>query len=145
MEGKKLCGGNYLFMKKQISIPEEIKNKYDKFASNSKTPLLFSYDGHFCGMIIKNKGRVERCGSSVRGTGSCPWNEKGLSLPCGVRIPLLHTGVSSFMRQPCRKRRFFYYEKLQRQNHYRYSCFQRCSYNFAARHTAIQDILSPLE
>lgn len=52
LEGKKLCGGNYLFMKKQISIPEEIKNKYDKFASNSKTPLLFSYDGHFCGMII---------------------------------------------------------------------------------------------
>ena len=46
-----LCGGNYEFIKEQAQISDEMKRKSEQLAEEGKTPLFFSRDGKFCGII----------------------------------------------------------------------------------------------
>lgn len=51
LNGKPAYGGNFAFIAKEFSIPEGIKEKSHLLAGEGKTPLFFSYDGEFYGMI----------------------------------------------------------------------------------------------
>ncbi len=51
VEGKKLVGGNYTFIKKHASVPADLKTAADALAEQGKTPLYFSADGHLLGII----------------------------------------------------------------------------------------------
>ena len=50
-DGKDLYGGNYEFVNSEIPVPDEIKTQSDKLSKEGKTPLFFSYDGEFLGII----------------------------------------------------------------------------------------------
>ena len=49
--GKTLCGGNYSFIRQQVTISKEIEEQSNRFAKEGKTPLFFSYDGRLQGII----------------------------------------------------------------------------------------------
>ncbi|MCH5273961.1 MAG: heavy metal translocating P-type ATPase [Lachnospiraceae bacterium] len=51
LENSVLCGGNYEFIKEQAQISDEMKRKSEQLAEEGKTPLFFSRDGKFCGII----------------------------------------------------------------------------------------------
>ena len=46
-----LYGGNYAFVSSKASIDEATKSKSEELAEMGKTPLFFSRDGKFCGII----------------------------------------------------------------------------------------------
>lgn len=50
-DGKKLTGGNYDFISTQAGITEENKLQSEKLSEEGKTPLFFSLDGTFIGII----------------------------------------------------------------------------------------------
>ncbi len=50
-DGRELRGGNYAFISGTENISEEIKEKAEEFSSKGRTPLYFSSDGSFIGMI----------------------------------------------------------------------------------------------
>ncbi|MCH5152226.1 MAG: heavy metal translocating P-type ATPase [Clostridiales bacterium] len=49
--GAVLYGGNFNFISQEVSIDDEAKAKAEQFASEGKTPLFFSRDGQFLGII----------------------------------------------------------------------------------------------
>ncbi len=51
LEGKELAGGNFNFINSHAEIPEEFKGKSERLAEEGKTPLFFSRDGRFTGII----------------------------------------------------------------------------------------------
>lgn len=48
---KVLLGGSFKFMSEQIEIPQKVKQIAEKLASEGKTPLFFSAQGRFIGII----------------------------------------------------------------------------------------------
>ncbi len=51
LDDKLLCGGNLKFIEKHVKILETIKTQASHLAEQGKTPLFFSLDGKFIGMI----------------------------------------------------------------------------------------------
>ncbi len=49
--GKKLCGGNFNFIKEQVPVTEQMKARSEQLAEEGKTPLFFAYDSRLLGMI----------------------------------------------------------------------------------------------
>ncbi len=50
-QGKTVCGGNLSFISNQTELSPKIKSQAEELANQGKTPLFFSMDGKFCGMI----------------------------------------------------------------------------------------------
>ncbi len=51
VEGKKLVGGNYNFIRKHATIPQELRQRAEALAEQGKTPLYFSSDHQLLGVI----------------------------------------------------------------------------------------------
>ena len=51
LSGKPLFGGNFEYINEISNIPNEFKSKAQSLAEVGKTPLFFSYDGSFIGII----------------------------------------------------------------------------------------------
>ncbi len=51
LDGKNIIGGSVRFVSEKADIPEEISQKAEELSSKGKTPILFSADGKFLGMI----------------------------------------------------------------------------------------------
>ena len=50
-KGAALAAGNLSFLCTQAQIPDEVQESADQLAQQGKTPLFFSRDGRFCGII----------------------------------------------------------------------------------------------
>ena len=50
-KGRQLAGGNLIFMKEKAAIPQEAEKKAAQYAENGKTPLFFTCDGRFIGIL----------------------------------------------------------------------------------------------
>lgn len=50
-DGKKVYGGNYNLIKSVVSVPEEYALRAEELANQGKTPMFFSSDGKFTGII----------------------------------------------------------------------------------------------
>ena len=50
-KGAALAAGNLRFLCTQAQIPDEVQESADQLAQQGKTPLFFSRDGRFCGII----------------------------------------------------------------------------------------------
>ena len=51
LDGKKIYGGNYLFVKETADIPQKYAEISSKLASDGKTPLFFAVEDTFIGII----------------------------------------------------------------------------------------------
>lgn len=51
LNGSRLLGGSFKFMKSQLSIPESAQLQYEKLAGDGKTPLFFAKENQFLGII----------------------------------------------------------------------------------------------
>ena len=51
LNGSRLLGGSFKFMKSQLSIPESAQSQYEKLAGDGKTPLFFAKENQFLGII----------------------------------------------------------------------------------------------
>ena len=51
IDGKKITGGSFSFIKSQISVSDEISAEYTRLSSEGKTPLFFTQDGEIIGII----------------------------------------------------------------------------------------------
>lgn len=51
LDGEELAGGNRNFIEKFVSIPKEFESLAERLANEGKTPLYFSCEGDFLGMI----------------------------------------------------------------------------------------------
>lgn len=51
INGKKIAGGNYTFIKKSVIIDETVGKAAEKFAIDGKTPLFFASEDTYLGMI----------------------------------------------------------------------------------------------
>lgn len=51
INGKKVSGGNFKYTSQQCTVPDVFKKKTDELSGSGKTPLLFSCDGVFAGII----------------------------------------------------------------------------------------------
>lgn len=51
LNGSRLLGGSFKFMKSQLSIPESAQSQYEKLAGEGKTPLFFAKENQFLGII----------------------------------------------------------------------------------------------
>ncbi len=51
LNGAGLAGGNLAFIGKEARIPDEVKQKAEALSEQGKTPLFFSRDGEFIGII----------------------------------------------------------------------------------------------
>ena len=51
LAGEKLAGGNLGFISRNAVIPDEARKRAEELAAEGKTPLFFSRDGRFIGMI----------------------------------------------------------------------------------------------
>lgn len=51
-EGCEAAGGNLNFIRTKAVVPEDIEKQAEKFSEEGKTPLYFSRDGQFYGMIV---------------------------------------------------------------------------------------------
>ena len=51
LDQKVLLGGNLRFINEHIEVPKEISESADSIASQGKTPLFFSFDGKFIGIV----------------------------------------------------------------------------------------------
>jgi Cu2+-exporting ATPase len=49
--GRVLAGGNFDFVSTKADITEDLKNTAERLAADGKTPMFFSYDGEFIGII----------------------------------------------------------------------------------------------
>lgn len=51
LSGRQIRGGNLLYAEETAQIPQRFKNAADDLSRQGKTPLFFSYDGKFIGII----------------------------------------------------------------------------------------------
>ncbi len=51
LSGRQIRGGNLLYAEETAQIPQRFKNAADELSRQGKTPLFFSYDGKFIGII----------------------------------------------------------------------------------------------
>ena len=51
LNGSRLLGGSFKFMKSQLSIPGSAQSQYEKLAGDGKTPLFFAKENQFLGII----------------------------------------------------------------------------------------------
>ncbi len=51
LESKAITGGNLRFISERASVPENMKAKAQTLSDSGKTPLFFTYDGEFIGII----------------------------------------------------------------------------------------------
>ena len=51
LSGRQIRGGNLLYAEETAQIPQRFKNVEDELSRQGKTPLFFSYDGKFIGII----------------------------------------------------------------------------------------------
>lgn len=51
LNGSRLLGGSFKFMKSQLCIPESAQSQYEKLAGDGKTPLFFAKENQFLGII----------------------------------------------------------------------------------------------
>ena len=51
LDGAVLFGGSYKFISEQIPVPDEIKAQSERLSEEGKTPLFFTCDGEFYGII----------------------------------------------------------------------------------------------
>ena len=51
IDGKKITGESFSFIKSQISVSDEISAEYTRLSSEGKTPLFFTQDGEIIGII----------------------------------------------------------------------------------------------
>ena len=51
LNGSRLLGGSFKFMKSQLSIPGSAQSQYEKLAGDGKTPLFFAKENQFLGSI----------------------------------------------------------------------------------------------
>lgn len=51
LSGRQIRGGNLLYAEETAQIPQRFKNVADELSRQGKTPLFFSYDGKFIGII----------------------------------------------------------------------------------------------
>ena len=51
LNGSRLLGGSFKFMKSQLSIPESAQSQYEKLAGDGKTPLFFAKENRLLGII----------------------------------------------------------------------------------------------
>lgn len=51
LSGRQIRGGNLLYAKETAQIPQRFKNAAEELSRQGKTPLFFSYDGKFIGII----------------------------------------------------------------------------------------------
>ena len=51
LNGSRLLGGSFKFMKSQLSIPDSAQSQYEKLAGDGKTPLFFAKENQFLGII----------------------------------------------------------------------------------------------
>ena len=51
LNGSRLLGGSFKFMKSQLSIPGSVQSQYEKLAGDGKTPLFFAKENQFLGII----------------------------------------------------------------------------------------------
>lgn len=51
LSGRQIRGGNLLYAEETAQIPQRFKNAADELSRQGKTPLFFSYDGNFIGII----------------------------------------------------------------------------------------------
>ena len=49
--GRKLAGGNYIFIKTQTVVPEKFVKQSEQLAEQGKTPMFFTEDGKLAGII----------------------------------------------------------------------------------------------
>lgn len=51
IEGKKVVGGSFSYIQKNIAVTAEIRQKYETLAEEGKTPLFFAEEDRFLGII----------------------------------------------------------------------------------------------
>ncbi len=51
IDGSHIAGGNLRFISKNATVPENLVNSYEKLAKEGKTPLFFTKDNNFLGII----------------------------------------------------------------------------------------------
>ena len=51
LSGKSLCGGNFSYIKAQVTVSDKMKEKSEQLAEEGKTPLFFAFGGKFIGII----------------------------------------------------------------------------------------------
>ena len=51
IDGRQAAGGNLSFISGKTDIPDDMKQTAEELSGEGKTPLFFSYNGKFCGMI----------------------------------------------------------------------------------------------
>ena len=51
VNGSRLLGGSFTFIKSQLDIPQAAYSQYEKMAADGKTPLFFAKDKEFLGII----------------------------------------------------------------------------------------------
>ena len=51
LNGKELLGGSYSYIKSSTLLPEDADKLYKRLSKEGKTPLFFSFDGKFIGII----------------------------------------------------------------------------------------------
>ncbi len=51
IDGKKITGGSFKFIEKSVSLPENIRKTAEALANKGKTPLVFSCDNEYLGII----------------------------------------------------------------------------------------------
>lgn len=66
VSGRLLRGGNLRFVGEEAEIPEEIRKRAEKLAEEGKTPMFFSGDGKFAGIIAVADVIKEDSPSAVR-------------------------------------------------------------------------------
>lgn len=65
-QGKELLGGNYKFISGKTEIPSQVKEQWERLAEEGKTPLFFSQDGHYLGLIAVADGIKEDSREAVK-------------------------------------------------------------------------------
>lgn len=51
INGEKITGGSFTFIKSQAAVSDEISDEYSRLSSEGKTPLFFTKDGEIIGII----------------------------------------------------------------------------------------------
>ncbi len=75
VSGKKICGGNAEFIGKSAAVPKKFLNLADELSADGKTPLFFSADDEFLGLIAVADTVKETSASAVESL-----NKMGISV-----------------------------------------------------------------
>ena len=51
LDDARLLGGSFKFISEQVSVPDEVKQQYERLAGEGKTPLFFARGGQLAGVI----------------------------------------------------------------------------------------------